>query len=84
MKRYPNSRSFTNFEESPASDLSDLMKQRQFMNNLSKELHLANKHDWYDVSARDISAHGGKGLVDLYGGSLHKRNYLILCYHYHL
>eukprot|EP01114_Cavostelium_apophysatum_P022496 TRINITY_DN815_c0_g2_i1.p1 TRINITY_DN815_c0_g2~~TRINITY_DN815_c0_g2_i1.p1 ORF type:complete len:558 (+),score=47.03 TRINITY_DN815_c0_g2_i1:36-1709(+) len=47
----------------------DLRNQRTFMEQLGKALSISSQDDWYSVAAEDFSAHGGKSVLLLYGGS---------------
>lgn len=46
--------------------------QRDFFNKLADKLNIKKRDDWYKVSARDIIKNGGKRLVIIYGGSVHR------------
>jgi hypothetical protein len=57
------------FRQAPHGYWKVEKNQRDFMEDISKELNIQVPEGWYNVSARDIARHGGYGLLNLYNNS---------------
>ncbi len=44
----------------------DFSKQRSFINDLAKQLHITDKEDWYNVTYDTICRYGGRSLINNY------------------
>lgn len=62
----------------PTNTWKDLKVQKNFLDNLHRQLELKSFDDWYHVKQQDIKEHGGTGLLQFYGNSIKRSIFLIL------
>ncbi len=62
----------TKFPRVPSRYWNDIHNQRSFMDNLAKTLHIDNQDDWYRMSIKTITQHGGAGMLAKHNNSCFK------------
>jgi hypothetical protein len=60
------------FNSVPRNHWSSIANQRQYFDNLAKELGIFQPEDWYHVTKDVVARRNGSGLLRLYGDSLIK------------
>ncbi len=63
---------FNRGQRAPRGRWSDPQQQREFMDNLAKQLHITSHEDWHKVTHDILRQHGATGLLNRYNGSFSK------------
>eukprot|EP01122_Echinamoeba_exundans_P000528 TRINITY_DN10462_c0_g1_i1.p1 TRINITY_DN10462_c0_g1~~TRINITY_DN10462_c0_g1_i1.p1 ORF type:complete len:429 (+),score=59.90 TRINITY_DN10462_c0_g1_i1:192-1478(+) len=70
MSAYPEHKWKTwKFNAVPKGFWDSAEHQRAFMDSLATHLNIAKMDDWYKLTKKDITDHGGRGLLDLFQSS---------------